>query len=293
MSTKSWKQIRDEEVAEFESRNNLVVIDLVNIAHRVSQNIKDGKAFARKLLEDIKRFEKEYHGRKVIVLTDKGKSSYRVALFPEYKDNRRKAREKRSEAEQRAQREWFSKLKEGIRIVEETIKIFGYEGVEADDMAAVIVDQYSGTQLFDHIWLISTDGDWDLLLKDDVSRYSFYTQREYKLKDMYENSGVDTPEQLASLKALQGDRKDNIDGVEGVGTKRGYGLIREFGSALDIVEAIPLPGKQAFIRKVNESAELIERNVQLVDLVSFSAEALAHAGVYNKFVEELEEIINA
>ncbi len=293
MTTKSWKQIRDEEVAEFEARNNLVVIDLVNIAHRVPHSIKDGKAFARKILEDIKKFEREYHGRKVIVITDKGKSSYRVALFPKYKDNRRIAREKRSDAEQRAQREWFQKLKEGIRIAEETIKIFGYEGVEADDMAAAIVEEYSGTGKFDHIWLISTDGDWDLLLKEDVSRYSFYTQREYKLKDIYENSGVDTPEQLAALKALQGDRKDNIDGVEGIGAKRGYGLIREYGSALDIVDKIPLPGKQAFIQKLNASAELIERNVQLVDLVSFSAEALAHAGVYNKFLEELREVIDA
>ncbi|QPB12121.1 hypothetical protein [Providencia phage PSTCR5] len=293
MTTKSWKQIRDEELAEFESRNNLVVIDLLNIAHRIPLSVKDGKTVARKLIEFVRSFEKSYHARKTIILTDKGKSSYRTSIFPEYKANRKAAREKRSEAEQRAQREWFDKIKEGICIAEETLKIFGYKGVEADDMAAVIVGKYSDTGVFDHIWLISTDGDWDLLLKNDVSRFSFYTQREYKLKDMYENSGVDTPDQLASLKALQGDRKDNIDGVEGVGTKRGYGLIREFGSALDIVEAIPIPGKQAFIRKVNESAELIERNVQLVDLVSFSAEALAHAGIYNKFLEELEEIINA
>lgn len=293
MTTKSWKQIRDEELAEFESRNNLVVIDLLNIAHRIPLSVKDGKTVARKLIEFVRSFEKSYHARKTIILTDKGKSSYRTSIFPEYKANRKAAREKRSEAEQRAQREWFEKIKEGISITEDSLKVFGYKGVEADDMAAAIVEEYSGTGLFDHIWLISTDGDWDLLLKEDVSRYSFYTQREYKLKDMYENSGVDSPEQLASLKALQGDKKDNIEGVEGIGVKRGYGLIREYGSALDIVEELPLPGKQAFINNLNKSAELIERNVQLVDLVSFSAEALAHAGVYNIFLEEVREVINA
>lgn len=293
MTTKSWKQIREAEAAEFAARDNLAIIDLLNIAHRIPLSVKDGKAVARELIKMIKSFEKSYHARKVVVLTDKGKSAYRTAIFPEYKDNRRITRQKASEAEQRARKEWFDKIKEGIDIVAENLKVFGYKGIEADDMAAVTVSKYSGTGEFDHIWLISTDGDWDLLLAEDVSRYSFYTNREYHLADMYDNSGVDNPEQLAALKALQGDAKDNIKGVEGVGAKRGYGLIREYGSALDIVESIPLPGSQAFIRKVNESAELIERNVQLVDLVSFSAEALAFVGMYDKFIEELEEVINA
>lgn len=292
MSVKTWKQIREDEVAEISTRNNLIVIDLVNIAHRVPQSIKDGREFANKLLENIVSFEREYRARKVVILTDKGKSSYRTSIFPEYKDNRRIIREKKSEAEQRAQREWFEKMKEGIRIVEDSRKVFGYKGVEADDLASVLVEMYKDSGKFDHIWLLSTDGDWDLLLSENVSRFSFYTRREYKLKDMYANSEVDTPEQLASLKALQGDRKDNINGVEGVGVKRGYGLIREYGSALDIVDALPLPGNQAFIKNVNKSADLISRNVQLVDLVSFSKEAVAHAGVLTQYQTELKEFIN-
>lgn len=292
MSVISWKTTYDKEAEREANANNLVIVDMINIAHRVGSSVKDGKAFARKMMEDIQHFSKEYDARKTILLTDKGKSSFRVELLPEYKANRKANREKLSEAEQRAKAEWFEKMKEGIRIVEEEMKIFGYKGVEADDLASVIVQTYSETEEFDHIWLISTDGDWDTLLSEVVSRYSFYTKREYRLEDMYENSGVDTPEQFASLKALQGDIGDNITGIDGIGAKRGYGLLREYGTAMDIYDALPLPGKQKFIASLNAGADVLFRNIQLVDLISFSAEALEHAGVLNQFKQELEEYLH-
>lgn len=292
MSVISWKTTYDKEQEREASANNLLIVDMINIAHRVGSSVKDGKAFARKMLEDIKHFSREYNARKVILVTDKGKSSYRVSLLPEYKANRKAAREKLSEAEQRAKAEWFEKMKEGIRIVEEEMRIFGYKGVEADDLTSIIVQTYSGTGEFDHIWMLSTDGDWDTLLAPDVSRYSFYTKREYRLEDMYENSGVDTPEQFASLKALQGDIGDNVSGIDGIGAKRGYGLLREYGTAMDIYDALPLPGKQKFIASLNAGAEILFRNIQLVDLLSFSADALEHAGVLQQFQQELKEFIN-
>lgn len=292
MSVISWKTTYDKEQEREASANNLLIVDMINIAHRVGSSVKDGKAFAKKMLEDIRHFTREYSARKVILVTDKGKSSYRVSLLPEYKANRKAAREKLSEAEQRAKAEWFEKMKEGIRIVEEEMRIFGYKGVEADDLTSIIVQTYSGTGEFDHIWMLSTDGDWDTLLAPDVSRYSFYTKREYRLEDMYENSGVDTPEQFASLKALQGDIGDNVSGIDGIGAKRGYGLLREYGTAMDIYDALPLPGKQKFIASLNAGAEILFRNIQLVDLLSFSADALEHAGVLQQFQQELKEFIN-
>lgn len=285
---KSWKSMSKA----INDANNLVIIDLVNIAHRVPRSVPSGKAFAKNLKSTIESFALSYNARKVVILTDKGVSSFRKELHPEYKENRAERRKQQSEAEQRAQREWFDKMKEGIKLLSEEYPIFGYKGVEADDLAAAIVAMYADRGEFDHIWLISSDGDWDLLLKDNVSRYSFYTKREYTLDEMYENSKVDNPEQFASLKALMGDRGDNINGVDGIAEKRGYGVIREYGGIFDILDQLPLPGNQMFIKNLNNSADLILRNIQLVDLLSFWREALDHAGVLQTFTDEIKEYLS-
>lgn len=85
---------------------------------------------------------------------------------------------------------------------------------------------------------------------------------------------------------------DNIRGVEGIGEKRGYNLIREHGSVLDIIDALPLPGTQKFVQALNKSGELMERNLTLVDLPSFCGEAVAAAGqdIYDQFVKDIMAI---
>ncbi|MEX5630921.1 5'-3' exonuclease H3TH domain-containing protein, partial [Pseudomonas marginalis] len=82
------------------------------------------------------------------------------------------------------------------------------------------------------------------------------------------------PEQYISIKCLTGDTGDNIKGVDSIGPVRAATLIREYGSAFDIADAIPIASKYKYIQKLNECKDLILLNYQLMDLVTYSADAV-------------------
>jgi 5'-3' exonuclease len=109
-----------------------------------------------------------------------------------------------------------------------------------------------------------------------VSRFSYVTRKEHTL-DTWDYPV--TPEQYISYKVLTGDSGDNIPGIPGVGPKRAAALIEQYGSAMDIYDACPLPGKQKFIQAVNENRDQILINYELMDLVSFCKEAIGHVNL--------------
>ena len=288
---KSWKQSQ----AEFNERagrnNNLLVVDGFNLAFRWKHNKR--KPFASDYVRTVQSLAQSYGARRVIIVTDKGKSIFRKEIFPEYKANRDERFANKTDEEKEDDRIFFEYYHEALKLCETTFPTFYQKGVEADDLAGVIVKVMLEEDTYDTIWLVSTDGDWDTLLADKgrVKRFSYKTRREYTTETMYEEHGVDTVEQFISLKAIQGDLGDNIRGVDGIGPKRCYGLLREYGDVIGILDSIPLPGKQMFIKNLNESYDLIERNIQLVDLPSFCEEAVEAAGYLEEFVQELRKLV--
>lgn len=280
----------EEEELEMASRRNLMIVDGTNLGFRFKHNNR--KPFAANYVSTIQSLAKSYGARDVIVLADKGKSIFRLEHCPEYKGNREEKYATRSEEEKAADEQFFEWLKEALELSKSTFNTFMYRGVEADDMAAYAKKLLA--PYYDHVWLISTDGDWDTLLDEKTSRFSFTTRREYHMHTMYDDHGCDTVEQFISLKAIMGDLGDNIRGVEGIGTKRGYNILREYGNIFDILDAMPLPGKQVYIKKLNEAEELLMRNMILVDLPSFCTDAIAAAGddVLEDFTNRLLEMVN-
>lgn len=287
--SKTWGQMKREAEEEMASRRNLMIVDGTNLGFRFKKDMV--KPIASSFTNTINSLGQSYEARDIIVLGDKGKSIFRTDIFPEYKGNRDEKYANRTEEEVAADKQFFEYLSDAFDLISTTHPTFRIRGIEADDMAGFII-QCIGSH-YDHIWLISTDGDWDTLLAPNISRFSFTTRKEYYLRDMFDHHNVDTVEQFISLKAIMGDLGDNIRGVEGIGAKRGYNIIREHGSALDIIDAIPLPGKQKFIQNLNASAELIERNLMLVDLPTYCVDAVAAAGqdVYNQIVQDLNAIV--
>ena len=71
-----------------------------------------------------------------------------------------------------------------------------------------------------------------------------------------------------------GDSGDNVKGIEGIGPKRAQQLVEEYGTALDILAAVPITSKLKYIKTLNEQAERIALNYQLMDLVTFCKDAL-------------------
>ena len=56
--------------------------------------------------------------------------------------------------------------------------------------------------------------------------------------------------------------------------RRALGLIKEYGDAISIYDACPIPGKYKYIESLNENYEQIAQNYELMDLISFCDDAI-------------------
>lgn len=252
---------------------HLLLVDSLNLAFRWKH--KGALAFKDEYVRTVESFKKSYKAESVVILSDWGSSSYRKNIYPEYKQNRKDLRDKQTPEEQ----EYFEKFfEEYVKIVDyyrndTKYPTFRFKGVEADDIAGYIVNNMQSLNI-KNIWLISSDKDWDLLVKENVSRFSYVTRKETTLDTWSEHYDV-SPEDYISVKCLVGDSGDNVPGIPKVGPVTAKKLIEQYGSALDVANNIPLAGRQAYIKNINEfGSEAILRNYQLMDLVSFCGDAL-------------------
>lgn len=260
---------------EVKPDSNMMIVDCMNVAFRWKHS--GASKFVEEYLATVMSLAKSYNAGTIIASADWGGSSYRKTLFPEYKANRKELVEKQTAEEKEASRKFFDEYERVLEALDKhpRIQLFRYQGVEADDIAAYLVSRLHDYG-FDQAWLISSDRDWDLLVGPNVSRFSTVTRKEVTL-DTWDYPV--TPEQYISYKVLMGDSGDNIPGIPGVGPKRAAALIEQYGSAMDIYDACPLPGKQKFIQAVNDNRDQIPLNYELMDLISFSQEAIGYNNV--------------
>ena len=249
---------------------NLLIVDSMNVSFRFLHT--NNLQFGEELLNTMLSLAKSYDAGTIIALADQGGSTYRKEVFPGYKANRKEMRDNQSKEDAEKMRKFFNEYERALELIEKhpRVKLFRYPGVEADDLAAAICKRIHLLG-FSQAWLISSDGDWDLLVNAHVSRFSTVTRTEYTL-DTWKQPVP--PEQYLSYKVLVGDKSDNIDGVVGVGPKRAAALIEEYGSAWDIYDQLPIKGTQKFIQALNDSGDLIPRNYELMDLISFCDDAI-------------------
>lgn len=249
---------------------NLMIVDTMNLAFRWKH--AGQTRFSHDYLSTVLSLAASYDAGTIIAAADWGGSSWRKEIFPEYKANRKELVEKQSEEEKELARKFFDEYERTLEELDKhkNITVLRYKGVEADDIAAYICSRLHDYG-FRQAWLISSDRDWDLLIDEYVSRFSYVTRKEHTL-DTWDYPV--TQEQYISYKVLTGDSGDNIPGVPGVGPKRASALIEQYGSAMDIYDAIPLSGKQKFIQAVNDSREQILINYELMDLKTFCQDAI-------------------
>jgi 5'-3' exonuclease len=277
-----------DEYVNTPEKDNLILIDALNFAFRYKHRGRTD--FAADYLRTVSSFSKSYGGADVVLLADKKYSKYRKNLDEGYKGDR-KNKYKDQTAEEKEQVEaFFEGYEKALELAQTQYPMLRIEYVEADDLAAYIVKEHS--HKYTHTWLISSDGDWDLLLRPDVSRFSFVTRKEYTIDNFYDLHGCDSPEEYISIKVLQGDSGDSVVGIEGVGAKRAYNLVKEYGSAMDIFSSIPLDGKQKFVERINSSGDLILLNYELMDLLAFCEDAIVFPDNNNMdMVEEFCECL--
>lgn len=256
-----------------QAKSTALVVDALNLSFRWKH--KGQFDFGDDLIATISSLAKSYKAGTVIVAADWGSSAYRLKIYEGYKGSRKEKFAEQTEAEKAEFELFFEGFTAALEKIktETSFKLLRFNKVEADDIAAFIVNNKSKLN-FNRIWLISSDRDWDLLVQDDVSRFSTVSRKEFTVDNWSEHYDW-TIEEYISIKCLQGDSGDSVPGVPGVGPSRALSLVRSYGSALDIATSLPLPGKQKYIQSLNEfGAEGIYRNYQLMDLITYSEEAI-------------------
>ena len=248
---------------------NLLIVDGLNIAFRWKhQGVLDFKYDYARTIESL---AKSYNAGTIIITADGG-SSYRKAILPEYKANRKEKYAEQTPQEEKEFAMFMAEFSNTLTLLKEKHTVLQFKGVEADDIAAYIsmnLDKFN----FDECWMISSDRDWDLLINDKVSRFSTVTRKETTVHNWDEHYDFEI-EDYITFKCLTGDKGDNVPGIPGVGPKRAVQLMEQYGTVFDIYDACPIEGKYKYIQSLNENAEQLLMNVELMDLVTYSEEAI-------------------
>ena len=250
--------------------DGVLIIDALNLAFRWKHQGRTD--FRHQYVETVKSLAHSYNCGTVIITADWGSSSYRKEILPEYKQNRKDKYATQTAEEKQAFADFFEEYEETLELLSEEYKVLRFKGVEADDLAAHLVKQKEEYKL-DNIWLVSSDRDWDLLIQEGVSRFSYVTRKEITIDNWSEHYNV-TPEEYISFKCLTGDKGDNVPGINGIGPKRAEQLIKDYGDAMTIYDNVPLNGSYKYIQELNQNADVLLKNYELMDLITYCDDAI-------------------
>ena len=253
---------------------NLLIVDSLNIAFRWKhQGVTD---FKYDYVRTVESLAKSYNAGNIIIAADGG-SSYRKDILPSYKANRKEKYAEQTPQEEKEFAMFMAEFSNTLTLLKEKYPVFQFKGVEADDIAAYIsmnLDKYG----LDECWMVSSDKDWDLLINDRVSRFSTVTRKETTVHNWDEHYDFEIPDYI-TFKCLTGDKGDNVPGIPGIGPKRAVQLMEQYGDVFDIYDACPIEGKYKYIQSLNENAEQLLINVELMDLVTYSEEAIGEQNI--------------
>ena len=218
--SKTFQQVTEQE-------NSLIIVDALNLAFRWKHS--GATNFAEDYKRTIESLKKSYKAKWVVIAADQGSSSYRKEIYPEYKQNRKDKFAEQTDAEKAAFEMFFEDYQASLDHIRTTTDypVIQFKQTEADDIAAYITSICHLLPI-DQVWLISSDKDWDLLIGNKVSRFSYVTRKEVTANNWHTHYSF-THEQYISIKCLMGDSGDNVLGVEGIGPKRAQQLVEQYG----------------------------------------------------------------
>jgi 5'-3' exonuclease len=259
-----------------------LVVDALNLAFRWKHQGRTD--FRDDYLQTVRSLAQSYKCGNIIITADLGSSRYRKAILPEYKQNRKDKYATQTDEEKQAFIDFFDEYEGTLELLAEHYIVLRFQNVEADDLAAHLVKRKKEYNL-DKMWLLSSDRDWDLLIQEDVSRFSYVTRKEVTIENWSDHYDV-SPEDYISFKCLVGDKGDNVPGIDGIGPKRAQQLIEQYGDALTIYNSLPISGKYKYIQELNDNSHRILMNYELMDLVTYCDDAIGPANLV-----ELQEIL--
>jgi DNA polymerase-1 len=184
--------------------------------------------FTQRLLNLIDQRKPDY----LAMVIDAGDESvFRKEIYPEYKANRKSRPDDFLPQEQRI-----------LSLVKDVgVPIFVKRGYEADDLIATMAAKLCG-QDFD-VYMVSSDKDLRQVVNDCTKMYDAYTNEVIDAARLEEKYGFN-PREALEIQTLMGDNIDNIPGIPGVGDKTALKLIKQYGSADNVLAHVgELKGK--------------------------------------------------
>ncbi|WEV45280.1 DNA polymerase I [Streptococcaceae bacterium ESL0687] len=166
----------------------------------------------------------------ILVAFDAGKTTFRTQMYPDYKGGRAK-----TPGEFREQLPFIKEMLESLGI-----KHYELDNYEADDIIGTLAHR-AEIEGFEHITVVSGDRDLTQLTTDkttvEITVKGVGELETYTPAYLMDKLGL-TTSQFIDLKALMGDKSDNIPGVTKIGEKTGIKLLLEYGSLEGIYENI-------------------------------------------------------
>ena len=263
--TKSWNDLADLQEPDYSTYNNLLIIDANNLSYRWLQR-PNYDSFGDDFVRTIQSLAKSYEAQRTIVCFDFGKSYYRMDMHDEYKGTRKKPQD---EDEIKKYESFFAVLNAlPDELDEEVLK---FRGVEADDILAWITQNISDR--YDHTWVVSSDRDLYQLIDDNISIFNIFSRKEVTIQTLEDDLEI-TPSQYMLSRIIEGDKSDNILGIEGIGPKRAQTLAKEYETLDNLLEALPIKGRSKYIQNLNAGKEQLIRNEKLINLKQYCVEAI-------------------
>jgi DNA polymerase-1 len=279
--TKSWNDLADLQEPDYSTYNNLLIIDANNLSYRWLQR-PNYDSFGADFIRTIQSLSKSYEAARTIVCFDFGKSYYRMDMHEEYKGTRKKPKE---EEEIKKYEAFFAVLNDlPDQLDEEVLK---FRGVEADDLLAWITQNVSDR--YDHTWIVSSDKDLIQLVDDNVSIFNIFGRKEVTKQSLFDDLGL-VPSEFMLSRIIEGDKSDNIIGIEGIGPKRAQTLAKEYKTLNDLIAALPIKGRSKYIQNLNAGLDTLVRNEKLINLKKYCVDAICAGKEGNETLEKLSSL---
>ena len=203
-------------------------------------------------------------------------------MHEEYKGTRKKPQD---EEEIKKYEEFFAVLNDLPEQLDE--EVLKFRGVEADDILAWITQNVS--EKYEHTWIISSDRDLYQLVDDNISIFNIFGRREVTVQSLRDDFDVSPSEYMLS-RIIEGDKSDNILGIDGIGPKRAQTLAREYKTLDALLEALPIKGRSKYIQNLNSGHDTLVRNEKLINLKRYCEDAISAGKLGDEPLEQLRSM---
>ena len=236
--------------------------------------------------------------RCILVFDGYGGNARRRKLYPEYK-NRDFVRDRLNriyDFQSSPENETEALSRQLVRLIEyiETlpITVIAINHIEADDTISVLRNHILKTIPGSEIVIVSTDKDFLQLVNEQVLVYSPTKKKVFDVNAVISEFGV-IPENVVTIRTIEGDSSDNIPGVKGIGKKtlqKSYPKL--FGNGVYTIDDLHEDAKSNVesgrpFKLIFENKEQIELNYKLMQLDCVDISSSTKLDIRAKYDEEI------